>query len=61
MVVTVTFAVPGTALAAMVSVAVIWVALTTVTLPAATPGLPTATVAPATKLLPLRVTGTLAL
>ena len=47
-VVTVTFAAPVAALAAMVSVAVIWVALATVTLPAVIAGLPTATVAPAT-------------
>jgi hypothetical protein len=60
LVVTVRFAAPVAAVAATVSVAVIFVALTTVTLPAVTPGLLTATVAPATKLVPVRVTGTLA-
>jgi len=55
----VTFAAPSTAVAAMVRVAVIRVALTTVTPPTAIPGLPTATVAPETKLVPVRVIGTL--
>ena len=59
LVVTVTFAAPVAAAAPMVSVAVIWVELTTVTLLAVTPGLLTATVAPATKFVPARVTGTL--
>jgi hypothetical protein len=58
-VVTVTLAAPTAALAAMVNVAVICVALVTLTLLTVTPGLPTATVAPETKLEPVKVTGTL--
>jgi hypothetical protein len=59
LVVTVTFAAPTVALAAMVNVAVICVALATVTLPTVIPGLLTETVAPETKFVPVRVTGTL--
>ena len=47
-------------MAAIVSVAVICVALTTVTVLAVTPVEETATVAPDTKFVPVRVTGTLA-
>jgi hypothetical protein len=60
LVVTRTFAAPSAALAAMVRVAVIWVTLATTTLLTPIPGLLTATVAPETKLAPVRVTGTLA-
>src|SRR5690349_19428384 len=60
LVVTVTLAGPGAALAAMVNVAVICAALTTITLLTVTPALETATVAPETKLAPVRVTGTVA-
>ena len=59
LVVTVIFAAPSAALAVMVNVAVIWIPLTTVTLPSVIPGLLTATVAPETKFEPARVTGTL--
>jgi hypothetical protein len=59
LVVTVTFAAPVAAVAPIVNVAVILVELTTVTPPTAIPGLLTATVAPATKTPPIRVTGTL--
>ena len=58
-VVTVTLAAPVVALAAMTNVAVICVALTTVTLFTVTPELLTLTVAPATKFVPVNVTGTL--
>ena len=44
----------------MVKVAVIWVVLTTVTVLTVIPGLLVATVAPAVKLVPVRVTGMLA-
>jgi hypothetical protein len=57
LVVTVTFAAPSVALAAMVNVAVICVVLTTVTALTAIPVLLVATVAPETKLVPVRVTG----
>jgi hypothetical protein len=57
-VVTVTFTVPNVALAGIVKVAVICVVLATTTLPAVIPP-PAFTVAPLTKLLPVRVTGTL--
>src|ERR1035438_4317864 len=57
LVVTVTFAAPSVALAAMVNVAVICVVLTTVTALTAIPVLLVAAVAPATKLVPVRVTG----
>ena len=57
-VVTVTFVAPTVALAAIVNVAVIWVELTTLTLLTVTPALATLTEAPATKLAPVRVTGT---
>ena len=60
LVVTVTFAAPGAALAAIVKVAVIRVGLATVTLPTVTPGFATATVAPETKLVPLSATDTTA-
>src|ERR1022692_4144322 len=60
LVVTVTFAAPSVALAAMVNVAVICVVLTTVTLPTVIPVLPMATVAPPTKFAPVSVTGTAA-
>ncbi len=60
LVVTVMLAAPSAAVAPIVSVAVIRLSLTTVTLPTATPGLLTATVAPETKFVPVRVTGTLA-
>jgi hypothetical protein len=56
-VVTVTLVGPVVALAAMVKVAVIWVALTTVTLLTVTPALATLTVAPEIKLVPVNVTG----
>jgi hypothetical protein len=59
LVVTVTFAAPVAAVAEMISVAVIWVVLTTATLLTITPVLLTATAAPATKFVPARVTGTL--
>ena len=59
LVVTLTFAPPSGALAAMVNVAVICVALTKVTALTAIPVLLVTTVAPATKLVPVRVTGTL--
>src|SRR5215831_4451228 len=55
---TVTLAAPRAALAAMVKVAVIWVALATVTALTVMPELLVATVAPETKLAPVRVTGT---
>src|SRR5215831_3155807 len=55
---TVTLAAPRAALAAMVKVAVIWVALATLTALTVMPGLLVATVAPETKLAPVRVTGT---
>jgi hypothetical protein len=58
-VVTVTLAAPRVALAAIVNVAVICVALVTLTLLTPTPGLVTTTVAPETKLEPVSVTGTL--
>jgi hypothetical protein len=58
-VVTVTFAAPVAALTAIVKVAVICVALTMATLLTATPLLLTATVAPATKFVPVSVAGTL--
>ena len=60
LVVIVTFTAPSAALAAMVSVAVICVGLTTVTLLTAIPVLFVDTVAPDTKFVPVRVTGTLA-
>jgi hypothetical protein len=59
-VVTVTFLPDRVALVAMVKVAVIDVALTTVTPLTVTPVPDTATVAPATKLVPVSVTGTAA-
>src|ERR1019366_313246 len=59
LVVTVTFAPPSVALAAMVNVAVIRVALTTVKALTAMPGLLVVTVAPRIKFVPVRVTGTL--
>ena len=58
-VVTVTLAVPTAALAAIVKVAVICAEFTTLTLLTVMPGLLTATMAPDTKLEPVRVTGTL--
>src|ERR1039457_4748437 len=60
LVVTVTFAPPSVALAAMVNVAVICVVLTTVTLPTVIPVLAMVTVAPPTKFAPVSVTGTAA-
>ena len=57
-VLTVTLAAPVAAVAAIVNVAVICVPLVTLTLLTVTPGLPTATVAPETKLEPVNVTGT---
>ena len=57
-VVTVTLRAPVVAVAEIVSVAVIWVALTTVTLLTVMPVEETATVAPARKFVPVRVTGT---
>src|SRR3982750_4810810 len=58
-VVTETLAVPTTAFAAIVNVAPICVEFTAFTLLTVMPGLLTATMAPETKLEPLRVTGTL--
>src|SRR5207247_161653 len=58
LVVTVTLRPPVEAFDAMVKVAVIWVALTTVTLLTLTPVPLMAMVAPALKLEPVRVTGT---
>src|SRR5207248_4960130 len=55
-VVTVTLAVPGAALMAIVNVAVICVEFTTVMPLTVTPGLLTAIVAPVVKLVPIRVT-----
>src|ERR1017187_9612546 len=57
-VVTVTLVGPVVALAAMVKVAVIWLALTTVTPLTVMPALATLTLAPEIKLLPVNVTGT---
>ena len=57
-VVTVTLRAPKVAAAAMVNVAVIWVALTTATLLTVTPVEETVTVAPEMKFDPVRVTGT---
>jgi hypothetical protein len=53
---TVTLAEPEAAVAAMRKVAVIWLAFATLTLLTVTPGLLTFTVAPETKLEPVRVT-----
>ena len=58
-VVTVTLRAPNVAVAAIDSVAVICVALTTATSLTVTPVEETATVAPETKFVPVRVTGTL--
>src|ERR1700674_1027943 len=58
-VVTVTGALPGVALAATVSVAVIWVELTTFTLLKLSDVFELERLAPATKFAPVRVTGTL--
>jgi hypothetical protein len=57
--VTVTLAAPSAALAPMLNVAVICVELTTVTPLTAIPLLVVDTVAPDTKFVPVRVTGTL--
>ena len=57
-VVTVTLRAPVVAVAAIVKVAVIWVALTTMTLLTVTAVEETVTVAPETKFVPVRVTGT---
>ena len=51
---------PKVAVAEMVNEAVIWVALTTVTLLTVTPVEETFTVAPEMKFVPVRVTGTVA-
>ena len=59
LVVTVTLAAPTAALAPMLNVAVIRVELTTVTPLTAIPLLVVDTVAPDTKFVPVRVTGTL--
>ena len=57
---TVMLSVPRTALDAMPNVAVIWVALFTLTLLTVMSGVPALTVAPEAKLVPLIVTGTVA-
>jgi hypothetical protein len=59
LVVTVTLAAPGAALAAMLNLAVAWVALSTFTPFTATPEVPTATVRSSAKLAPVMVTRTL--
>jgi hypothetical protein len=58
--VTVTVSPPRAALAAIPNVALIWVALTTCTLLTVTPLSLTLTLAPATKFVPVNVTGTFA-